>query len=109
MLVGIVVNNGIVMVVFGNQMRANGHDRFEAIVSAAIIRMRPILMTSATTILGMLPLALGIGEGSAGWAGLAKAVMGGLTLATFLTLFVTPTMYTLFAPKVYQSPPGVEH
>lgn len=102
MLVGIVVNNGIVMVDFGNQLRAEGHDRFEAIVRAAQIRMRPIMMTSATTILGMLPLALGIGEGSAGWAGLAKAVMGGLTFATFLTLFVIPTMYTVFAPKVFR-------
>lgn len=105
MLVGIVVNNGIVMVDFGNQQRAAGHERLEAIVRAALIRMRPILMTSLTTILGMLPLALGIGEGSAGWAGLAKAVMGGLTFATFLTLFVIPTMYTLLAPKHYQPPP----
>jgi len=75
-------------------------------VRAAQIRMRPIMMTSATTILGMLPLALGLGEGSAGWAGLAKAVMGGLTFATFLTLFVTPTMYTLFAPKLAKAQPG---
>lgn len=100
MLVGIVVNNGIVMVDFANQRRMEGHDRFEAIVRAAIIRMRPILMTSLTTILGMLPLALGIGEGSAGWVGLAKAVMGGLTFATLLTLFVTPTMYMFFAQVV---------
>jgi HAE1 family hydrophobic/amphiphilic exporter-1 len=107
MLVGIVVNNGIVMVDFGNQLRAEGYDRVEAIVRAAQIRMRPIMMTSATTILGMLPLALGIGEGAAGWAGLAKSVMGGLTFATFLTLFVTPTMYTLFAPKAYKPPLGV--
>jgi HAE1 family hydrophobic/amphiphilic exporter-1 len=96
------------MVDFANQLRVEGHDRLEAIVRAAIIRMRPILMTSLTTILGMLPLALGIGEGSAGWAGLAKAVMGGLTFATLLTLFVTPTMYTLFAPKSYQLRPGVD-
>ncbi len=106
MLVGIVVNNGIVMVDFGNQQRAAGHDRKEAIVRAARIRMRPIMMTSATTILSMLPLALGLGEGSAGWAGLAKAVMGGLVFSTFLTLFVTPTMYTLFAPKVVKAQPG---
>ncbi len=106
MLVGIVVNNGIVMVHFANQLRAQGLDRLEAIVRAAQIRMRPIMMTSATTILSMLPLALGIGEGSAGWAGLAKSVMGGLTFSTFLTLFVIPTMYTLFAPKVYTPPVG---
>jgi HAE1 family hydrophobic/amphiphilic exporter-1 len=108
MLVGIVVNNGIVMVDFGNQLRAEGYDRVEAIVRAASIRMRPVVMTSLTTILGMLPLALGIGQGSAGWAGLAKSVMGGLSLATFLTLFVVPTMYSLFAPKVFKLPPGSE-
>lgn len=107
MLVGIVVNNGIVMVDFANQLRAEGHDRLEAIARAAQIRLRPIMMTSLAAIFGMLPLALGIGEGSAGWAGLAKSVIGGLSFATLLTLFVIPTMYTLFAPKVFTLPPEV--
>ena len=100
MLVGIVVNNGIVMLDCADQLRATGLDRREAIVRAAHIRMRPVIMTSLATILGMLPLAVGIGQGSASWAGLGKSVMGGLSVATFLTLFVVPTMYTVFAPKV---------
>ena len=101
MLVGIVVNNGIVMIDAANQLREKGIARVDAISQAAQVRMRPILMTSATTILAMVPLALEIGEGSAGWAGMAKAVIGGLVASTFLTLFVVPTMYTLFARKHY--------
>ncbi|MBN1653037.1 MAG: efflux RND transporter permease subunit [Deltaproteobacteria bacterium] len=99
MLVGIVVNNGIIMVDAANQIQEQGQDRFQAISRAARLRMRPVLMTSATTILAMVPMALGIGEGSEGWSGMAKAVIGGLTVASFLTLFVVPTMYTLFARK----------
>jgi len=99
MLVGIVVNNGIIMVDAANQLRAEGLDRFEAIRQAAATRLRPILLTSLTTILAMVPLALGIGEGAAGWEGMAKAVIGGLTFSTALTLFVIPTMYTVFARR----------
>ncbi|HQP36746.1 MAG TPA: efflux RND transporter permease subunit, partial [Polyangiaceae bacterium] len=99
MLVGIVVNNGIVMVDAANQLQAEGLGRYDAIHKAALTRLRPIMLTSMTTILAMVPLALGIGEGSAGWEGMAKAVIGGLTFATFLTLFVVPTMYTVFARK----------
>jgi HAE1 family hydrophobic/amphiphilic exporter-1 len=103
MLVGIVVNNGIVMIDAANQLREQGLGRFEAIVQAASIRMRPVLMTSLTTMFAMLPLALEIGEGAAGWGGMAKAVIGGLMAATFLTLFVVPVMYTVFARKVYRA------
>ncbi len=99
MLVGIVVNNGIVMVDAANQLQAEGLSRYDAIHKAALTRLRPIMLTSLTTILAMVPLALGIGEGSAGWEGMAKAVIGGLTFATFLTLFVVPTMYTVFARR----------
>lgn len=99
MLVGIVVNNGIVMVDAANQLQAEGLSRYDAIHKAALTRLRPIMLTSMTTILAMVPLALGIGEGSAGWEGMAKAVIGGLTFATFLTLFVVPTMYTVFARR----------
>ena len=102
MLVGIVVNNGIVMIDAANQNRERGAARLEAIVDAASVRLRPVLMTSITTMLAMTPLALEIGEGAAGWGGLAKSVIGGLFAATFLTLFVVPTMYTLFARKVYR-------
>jgi HAE1 family hydrophobic/amphiphilic exporter-1 len=101
MLVGIVVNNGIVMVDAANQFREQGMDRLTAIAEAARVRLRPVLMTSVTTILAMTPLALELGEGSANWSGLAKAVIGGLLAATFFTLFVVPTVYTLFAKKHY--------
>jgi HAE1 family hydrophobic/amphiphilic exporter-1 len=99
MLVGIVVNNGIVMIDAANQFREQGLERTEAIAQASRLRMRPVLMTSLTTILAMTPLALEIGEGAAGWGGMAKAVIGGLLAATLLTLIVVPTMYTLFARK----------
>jgi HAE1 family hydrophobic/amphiphilic exporter-1 len=99
MLVGIVVNNGIVMIDAANQFRQQGRKRTEAIAQASRLRMRPVLMTSLTTILAMTPLALEIGEGSAGWGAMAKAVIGGLLAATVLTLIVVPTMYTLFARK----------
>jgi HAE1 family hydrophobic/amphiphilic exporter-1 len=104
MLVGIAVNNGIIMVDAANQLRREGLGRTEAIAQAARIRLRPVLMTSMTTILAMVPLALEIGEGSAGWGGMAKAVIGGLVVATLLTLFVVPTMYTVFERKVYRRP-----
>lgn len=105
MLVGIVVNNGIVMVDAANQRRIDGLGRTEAIVEAAAMRLRPVLMTSLTTMLAMAPLALGIGEGSEGWAGLAKSVIGGLFAATFLTIFVVPVAYTFFARKVLPARP----
>jgi HAE1 family hydrophobic/amphiphilic exporter-1 len=104
MLVGIVVNNGIIMVDAANQLRDAGRDRLQAIAEAGRLRLRPVLMTSLTTILAMVPLALEIGEGAAEWAGMAKAVIGGLSTATFLTLFVIPIMYTLFAPEVHRRP-----
>jgi len=103
MLVGIVVNNGIVMVDAANQLREKGLDRLQAITEAARIRMRPVILTSMTTILAMSPLAIGIGEGSEQWAGMAKAVIGGLIAASAFTLFVVPTMYTFFARKEHRS------
>ncbi|HOT12476.1 MAG TPA: efflux RND transporter permease subunit, partial [Polyangiaceae bacterium] len=81
MLAGIVVNNGIVMIDAANQLRDEGKGRLEAIAIASRIRLRPIILTSATTVLAMLPLALGIGEGAAAWSGMAKAVIGGLTVS----------------------------
>jgi len=103
MLVGIVVNNGIVMVDAANQLREAGRKRTEAIAEAARMRFRPVLMTSLTTILAMVPLALGIGEGAAAWEGMARAVIGGLIASTALTLIVVPTAYTVFAERNYRS------
>ncbi|HEX9973786.1 MAG TPA: efflux RND transporter permease subunit [bacterium] len=97
MLVGIVVNNGIVLVDYTNQLRARGMELFEALMEAGRVRMRPVLMTAMTTIFSMFPLALGLGESGESWAPLARSVMGGLTVATVLTLVVVPCIYAIFA------------
>ncbi|MBN2716113.1 MAG: efflux RND transporter permease subunit [Deltaproteobacteria bacterium] len=99
MLAGIVVNNGIVLLDGANQLREKGLDRLTAIAQAARQRLRPVLLTSLTTILAMIPLALEIGDGSESWSGMARSVIGGLSVATVLTLFVVPVMYSLFARK----------
>ncbi len=99
MLVGIVVNNAIVMVDAANQIRDTGLSPREAIAEAGRLRLRPVLMTAMTTMLAMVPMALGIGEGAEAWSGLARAVIGGLMSATLLVLFIVPTVYTLFAGK----------
>lgn len=93
MLVGIVVNNGIVLVDYINQLRDRGYGLFDAIIEAGRVRMRPVLMTASTTILAMLPLALGLGESGESWAPMARSVMGGLTVATLLTLIIVPVIY----------------
>ena len=95
MLVGIVVNNGIVLVDYINQLRERGLGLVDAILQGGQIRMRPVLMTALTTILAMLPLALGIGESGESWAPMARAVMGGLAVATVLTLIVVPAIYSV--------------
>jgi multidrug efflux pump subunit AcrB len=96
LLVGIVVNNAIIMVETANQIRtAAGVDRPTAILTAAPQRLRPILMTTVTTVLGLFPLALGIGEGSEFLQPLGIVVFAGLTLATLLTLFIIPCFYVL--------------
>ena len=95
MLAGIVVNNAIVLVDYANQLRRRGLERGEALVLAGRRRLRPILMTTLTTALGMLPLALGLGEGSEMQAPLAVVVIFGLSFSTLLTLFVVPVVYTL--------------
>ncbi|MEW6398099.1 MAG: efflux RND transporter permease subunit [Bacillota bacterium] len=96
-LAGIVVNNAIVMVDYINQLRRRGLEGREAIVQGAGVRVRPVLMTALTTLLGLLPLALGWGEGGELNAPLARAVVGGLTTSTALTLLVIPVAYSLLA------------
>ncbi|ABR46425.1 acriflavin resistance protein [Alkaliphilus metalliredigens QYMF] len=95
MLAGIVINNGIVLVDYINTLRSSGKERSEAIQIAGPVRLRPILMTTLTTTLAMVPLALGIGEGAEMQAPMATTVIGGLLLSTVLTLLVTPVIYTL--------------
>jgi hydrophobic/amphiphilic exporter-1 (mainly G- bacteria), HAE1 family len=96
MLAGIVVNNAIVLVDYINTLRSRGMERREAILKAGPTRLRPILMTTLTTILGLIPLALGIGEGAEAQAPMATVVIGGLTTSTILTLVIVPVIYTLF-------------
>jgi HAE1 family hydrophobic/amphiphilic exporter-1 len=95
MLAGIVVNNAIVLVDLINQLRERGLNRLDAIRDAARLRLRPIMMTTLTTVLGLLPMALGLGEGSELRAPMAVTVIGGLLTSTFLTLLVVPVMYSL--------------
>ncbi len=93
MLVGIVVKNGIVLVDYTNLMRDRGYELNEAIALSGASRLRPVLMTAFTTILGMVPMALSSGEGSEMWRPMGIVVIGGLTVSTFLTLFIVPVLY----------------
>ncbi len=99
MLVGIIVNNGIVLVDYINQLRIGGMDRREAIAEAAVTRLRPILMTSITTILGLIVMALGQSEATSLIQPLAVTCIGGLLYATLMTLFVVPVMYDALSKK----------
>ncbi len=99
MLVGIIVNNGIVLVDYINQQRLAGMERREAIIDAGITRLRPILMTSLTTILGMIVTATAKNAGTALMQPIALVTIGGLTYATLMTLFVVPCMYDIFSKK----------
>ncbi|MEM1416871.1 MAG: efflux RND transporter permease subunit [Myxococcota bacterium] len=93
LLGGVIVNNGIVLIDVLKRRRAEGRDLVDAALEAARTRLRPILMTALTTILGMFPLALGIGDGAETWAPMARAVIGGMIVGTALTLFVIPVLY----------------
>jgi HAE1 family hydrophobic/amphiphilic exporter-1 len=95
MLAGIVVNNGIVLIDYINQLRRSGVEKFAALKEAGKVRLRPIVMTTLTTVLGLLPMALGLGEGAEIRAPMALTVIGGLLGATILTLLVIPTLYSL--------------
>ncbi|MEW5763099.1 MAG: efflux RND transporter permease subunit [Bacillota bacterium] len=94
--VGVVVKNAIVLIDYVNQLRARGLERDEAIMQAGPIRLRPVLMTAGTTILAMLPLALGIGEGAELEAPLATVVVGGLLFSTLVSLVLVPVVYAVF-------------
>ncbi len=96
MLVGIVVKNGIVLIDYINLNRERGMSVMRGVLNGGNSRLRPVLMTTATTILGMVPMAMGIGEGSETWQPMGIAIIGGLTLSTFLTLIVVPTIYASF-------------
>ncbi|MGB3181533.1 MAG: efflux RND transporter permease subunit [Cyclobacteriaceae bacterium] len=97
MLIGLVTKNGILIVEFASQRKAQGMSKTEAIIGAAEARFRPILMTSLSTVLGILPIALALGAGSESRVSMGIAVIGGLIFATVLTLYVIPAIYTFFS------------
>jgi multidrug efflux pump len=97
MLIGLVTKNAILIVEFSNQLRARGRPLSEAVIEAATIRLRPILMTSFSTIFGVLPIAMGIGAGGESRMPLGLVVVGGVFFSTFLTLVLVPVVYTLLA------------
>jgi hydrophobe/amphiphile efflux-1 (HAE1) family protein len=96
LLAGIVVNNAILLVEYAEQLHEKGRTRFEAVIESGSTRLRPILMTTLCTVFGMLPLALGLGEGSELMQPLAIAVVGGMSISTLLTLLVVPSAYLIF-------------
>jgi multidrug efflux pump subunit AcrB len=104
MCIGVATANSILMVVFANDERLEGLDARAAALSAGVVRIRPVLMTAAAMILGMLPMALGMGEGGEQNAPLGRAVIGGLIVATISTLFVVPVVYSLLRKK-----PAIDH
>jgi multidrug efflux pump subunit AcrB len=95
MLTGIAVSNSILIVEFTRQLRDEGKTVREAVTMACRVRLRPVLMTSLATIIGLLPMALKLGEGSESYAPLARALLGGLTLSVLLTVFLVPAGYLL--------------
>ena len=97
MLIGLVTKNAILIVEYSNQLRERGQRLFDAVAEASTIRLRPILMTSFSTIFGILPIAIGLGAGAEARRPLGIAVVGGMLLSTFLTLVLVPVVYTLLA------------
>jgi HAE1 family hydrophobic/amphiphilic exporter-1 len=95
LLAGIVVNNGIILVDYTNRLRQRGLTKLDALRQAGRVRLRPILMTTATTVLGLLPMAVGAGEGSELRSPMAWTVIGGLIVSTLLTLLILPAVYSL--------------
>ena len=99
MMAGIVVSNGILLVDYTNRLRGRGMELQEAVILGGRTRLRPILMTTLCTILGLIPMAIGLGEGSESNAPMAIAVIGGLSISTLLTLIFIPTLYTIFETR----------
>ncbi|MBS1218887.1 MAG: AcrB/AcrD/AcrF family protein 1 [Proteobacteria bacterium] len=94
MLIGLITKNGILIVEFTNQLRDQGRNKIEALVEACVLRLRPILMTTAATVLGAVPLAIATGAGAESRSAIGWVVVGGMSVGTLFTLFVIPVAYT---------------
>lgn len=103
MLMGIIVNNGIVLIDYINHARGNGMTKREAVMEAGSVRFRPVLMTALTTILGLIPMAIGTGSGAEMIQPVAIVCIGGLIYATLMTLFIIPVMYEVLGPKKFEN------
>jgi multidrug efflux pump subunit AcrB len=99
MMIGIVVSNSILLVDFANRMLASGMSVDEAVMAAGRVRIRPIIMTALATSLGLLPMALGFGEGAEANIPLARAVIGGMMVSSFMTLLFVPILYSMTARR----------
>jgi multidrug efflux pump len=108
MLIGLITKNGILIVEFANQRRARGREVMDAIQEAAVARFRPVLMTSLSTMLGILPIALALGAGAESRVPMGVAVIGGLSVGTLLTLYVVPAMYSYLTSRVWRRSISVE-
>jgi len=95
MMVGIVVSNSILIVEFARRMREDGMPVREAVATAGRVRLRPILMTSLATIIGLMPMAIKLGTGSEAYAPLARAIIGGMSVSLLMTVFIVPAAYLL--------------
>ena len=106
MMVGIVVSNSILIVEFARRLRADGTPLREAVIVACRVRLRPVLMTSLATLIGLIPMALALGAGSEAYAPLARAIIGGLAVSVVLTVFIVPAAYLLtYEPRKKAPPP----
>jgi hydrophobe/amphiphile efflux-1 (HAE1) family protein len=104
MMFGIVVSNGVLLVDYTNVLRRKGRPLLDAVIVASRTRLRPILMTSLATVFGLLPMAIGLGTGGETNAPLARAVVGGLSVSTLLTLFLIPTVYVMLEERIQRKP-----
>ena len=100
MCMGVATSNSILLVTFANDEMLTGKNAYESALSAGYTRLRPVIMTALAMIIGMLPMSLGLGEGGEQNAPLGRAVIGGLIVATFTTLFIVPVFYSVFKGKM---------